>query len=222
MPKVDPKKNTRVTFAIAADEPVGIVIAAFNSRLSRIYQWDLSTDTFTPGQFLKGRATVETISDDGRLFAYRADAYHKIEQSYSCISRTPFFTALAFFPHHSCTYASIEFQIDGNILVVSEQEDLPWVKGYHLIHERITPGFPGKILRRASQEELDRIHQRHRERQTWLSQSPTEDPRRNRTLFVTGNKILTSTGIPGERKLLAEFLREPFEAIEPPDWAHKW
>lgn len=126
------------------------------------------------------------------------------------------------FPHHSCTYASIEFQIDGNILVVSEQEDLPWVKGYHLIHERITPGFPGKILRRASQEELDRIHQRHRERQTWLSQSPTEDPRRNRTLFVTGNKILTSTGIPGERKLLAEFLREPFEAFEPPDWAHKW
>lgn len=59
-----------LTFAIAKNAPVGVVIETYTSRYSRIHRWDLETDTVTPGQFLKGRAGFQPESACGILPLY--------------------------------------------------------------------------------------------------------------------------------------------------------
>lgn len=220
----NPKLNTRVTYAIARDIPMGVVIAAFNSRLSRIYQWNLKDNTFTPGQFLKARAMVMSISADGRYYAYRVEASHKREQSYTCIARVPFFTALAFFPHPPYDHSVVQFLDNGDIFVLAKRKNLRWVKEYGEVKERIIPGFKNQILRNWKDLNLGFVDQVIARSGLSLPSSwdDQQDHHRQRRIWTENDELHVKSLVTGSSSLLAEFPREPFVEIEPPDWAKQW
>ncbi len=223
-----PKLKTTITFAIARDAPVGVVIAAYNSRLSRVFHWDLTNDTFTPGQFLKARAYVLSISADGRYFGYHVHASHKREQTYACVARLAHFTALGFFPYYvfymwnSSYRPIIQFLENGDIFVLAERANLPWEKDFHLVQERVSPGFKHKIIRSWNEmtpKLLDQILERLglRSHNHWDNQVNGR-----RRFFTKSNGLHSVDKLTGIQDLLAEFPKLPFEEIEPPDWAKEW
>jgi hypothetical protein len=66
--------------------------------------WDRATDTFTGGQWLKKSvyAMDSRLSPDGRHFIYSvhdANPDTRATNHYTVLSRVPWFTALALFPH---------------------------------------------------------------------------------------------------------------------------
>ncbi len=89
-----------LSFAIASEAPIGVVIASYAARHSQMYLWNTDTDEFTAGQFLKGRSYVQSISADGVYVAYSADTLSRRVWSFHAVSKPPYYTALAFFPTH--------------------------------------------------------------------------------------------------------------------------
>jgi len=136
-----------LTIGIARDEPIGVVVAAFSGRLSRMYLWDTKSDEFTPGQFLKGRAFVIDISPDAKYMVYHAHAFHKKEQEYLAISHPPYFSAVGFFPVHFTRGFDANFVDSKTLRLSAERRELSFVKGYDKILERIEPNCPLTIIR---------------------------------------------------------------------------
>ena len=63
-------------------------------------KWRLTDDTFEEGQWFKGRIYERRcdLSPDGALLIYFAATYKKPLESWTAISRPPYFTALALWP----------------------------------------------------------------------------------------------------------------------------
>lgn len=200
--------NVGLTFAIAEDAPIGVILATYSGKLSRTFAWDTRKDTITPGQFLKGRVNLTAISPDGKYYAYRAESLQKIRQAYTAIAKPLFFTALAFFPHSPNTSVVVEFLDNGDIEVLSERDDLFYVDNYILIQERIAPGFPHTIHRTG----------------TWSYGQAQDclDPHNPRRIYAEGFSLFAETLESGEIKHIGDFPRERFEPIEPPEWAKVW
>src|SRR5689334_3590633 len=91
-------QTCRVSLVVAADAPVAVVCEAFSQRLSRMFLWNLADDVFTAGQMLKGAATALDISNDGKYLLYHVSASSTKGNNWTCVSKPPYFTALAFFP----------------------------------------------------------------------------------------------------------------------------
>lgn len=199
--------DSGVTFAIAKQAPVGVVIMAHSHRLSRVYSWDTNTDTFVPGQFLKARAQVLDISDDGKYFSYHAEnSYSRGENRYSCISKLLYFTALAYFPGRNL----VEFQ--SRFTVVARKPVLSQI-GLHKGHpglEWITPNCPFKIV------------QYEEERQIGIRDEAI-DSRLHRKIWSFGLDLIAEKVKSKEQKVLATFpTHEDLIEIKPPDWAKVW
>ena len=162
---------------------------------------------FSAGWDFTSGASCLRISSDGRYIVYRVDAQHRLAQTYTCISKPPYFSALAFFPHASYTGALVEFRNNGELLVLSERWNSTR-KGFETIQERITAGCPFTIIRDGSPEippvdwEIDSYN--------------------NRRVWSEVNKLFAQEDGSDSPVLLKEFTREPFVAIEPPDWAKEW
>lgn len=124
-----------LTFAIARDAPVGAVIAAWSSRLSRMYRWDVENDTFEAGQFLKGRSRVLAISPDGKYVVYEAD---RMSITAIGVSHVPYFTAKAFFPRPSNNAHIVEFGADGVI-------DIQTIGYFDRIDHAVKEGFVERV-----------------------------------------------------------------------------
>lgn len=95
-----PPAPTRVFGYVAAEADVAVLLRRGPSKWVLMIRWDLVTDDFEAGQWLKARVYEAQcdLSPDGRLFAYRANdgQYQKeIGGVYDVISRPPYFTALA-------------------------------------------------------------------------------------------------------------------------------
>jgi hypothetical protein len=91
---VQPGKTT--THAIVArDADVAIVLRRGPTRHVRLLTWDLRDDTVRGGQWLVGTVHFGAcgVSPDGELFVYSA---RKGGRTFTCVSRPPYFTALAF------------------------------------------------------------------------------------------------------------------------------
>jgi hypothetical protein len=212
-----PKLNNRVTFAIARDKPLGVVIVTYNSKLSRVFHWDLTTDTFTPSQFLKARANVLAISADGKYFGYQAESYRRGGESYVCVAKLGWFTALAFFPY-SVYFRSpiIHFLDSGDIFVCTKRDPPAWFKStwqgfFEVAPDRITPGFDHQILRDWKKKQPNLLKQ-WLERiglngsSTWNDQN---DDHNHRIIFVRNNELLADSMVTDTEVLLATFVKEP-------------
>jgi hypothetical protein len=198
-----------LTFAIAKKAPVGVVIETYTSRLSRMHRWDLETDTFTPGQFLMGRATVEDISPDGRYVVYHATAYHQPVQNYLGVSHVPYFTALAFIEHRNWNSRLAVFREDGALVVDADREPSPLEIDGQAFSGRIDPGCPFPIIAESLWRETS-------------SRERAYDEPRSRWVAVDGDLLVATEKDTKLRKFIAAFRREPFEAVEPPEWATRW
>lgn len=196
-----------VSFALAAFEPVGVVVVAFSNRLSRVYRWDLQTDTFAPGQFVKARARVHDLSMDGRYVAYEAylaDYDHSaadIADSYLGIAHVPYFTAVAFFPALRAYEPCIRFRDEHWVDVRTGP-----VRDSGRLVERIESGSRFSFCR-------DRVPDR--------LPSSQRDPHGDRIVFSVGGSIYVRVE-GGPSQLLHTFERTPFDEVPPPEWAKRW
>jgi hypothetical protein len=98
MEPIDPRRERRFTTRthgiVARDADVAIVLRRGPARRVRLLRWNLADDTIEPGQWLAGSVVARDcgVSSDGALFVYFA---RKGEQTFTAVSRPPYFTALA-------------------------------------------------------------------------------------------------------------------------------
>lgn len=97
----------RLHVILAREAPVGIVLRRGPSKRVCTLHWNLKDDTFTLGQWLKGRIYERRsdLSPDGRHFLYFAmnGKWHQESLgSWTAISRTPYLTAITFYPKGDC------------------------------------------------------------------------------------------------------------------------
>lgn len=97
----------RLHALLASEEPVGVVFRRGPSKSVATYLWDREQDTFTLGQWLKGRIYERRsdLSPDGKYLIYFAMNGHWDEEAkgaWTAISRAPYLKALALYPKGDC------------------------------------------------------------------------------------------------------------------------
>lgn len=88
-------------YAILAREAArAVVFRRGPSKQVLLISWNMETDQFSEGQWLKGRIYERRcdLSPDGELLLYFAASWKGPYQSWSAISRPPYLTALALWP----------------------------------------------------------------------------------------------------------------------------
>lgn len=94
------RPSARAYAIVARSARVAVIFRRGPAKQVRMLRWDLATDEIEPGQWLSGRLYEERcdVSPDGRLVVYFAGKFKKAVDTFSAISRPPYFTALAFWP----------------------------------------------------------------------------------------------------------------------------
>ncbi|HVE15672.1 MAG TPA: hypothetical protein VNB29_03005 [Chthoniobacterales bacterium] len=92
--------STRLWVILAREAPVAAIFRRGSSRHVQLIKWNLETDTFEDGQWFKGRVYERRcdLSPDGGLLLYFAATYKEPLQSWTAVSKLPWFTALALWP----------------------------------------------------------------------------------------------------------------------------
>src|SRR5688572_16434106 len=109
----------RVHILLAQSTPYGVVIRRGPSKLVCTIGWNREDDTFTTGQWLKGRIYERRcdLSPDGRhliYFAMNGRWSSPSKGAWTAISRAPWLKALTFLPKGDCW--------NGGGLFVSDRE----------------------------------------------------------------------------------------------------
>ena len=204
-----------LSFAIAPKARVGVIIASFSGKLSRMYSWDLDTDQVTKGQFLKGRSKVLDLSANGKYVAYYVEAFHRNAQSWIGLSHPPYYTALAFLPTNHLFQRDAYFTHDGTFIFHTEEQWRYWEGDPPPPTTRIDAGCPFSIK---PESHVRRVMKS-------LKDSRSEeaiDAKRNRVLVARGNSILSRSLPLREESPLLTFEREPFESIKTPTEFRVW
>jgi len=87
----------------ATENAQALILRRAGKRLFNLIGWDRANDTFTEGQWIRKmvRDDACALSPDGQHFIYavqNADPDQPAGESYTVVSRAPWFTALALFP----------------------------------------------------------------------------------------------------------------------------
>ena len=181
-----------------------------------MYRWDVERDVFTPGQFVKARATVLALSPDGKYVAYYAEAHLRCFEAYVGVSHIPYFTALAFFKQAHLSWRAAHFVSSRKLRLLSTHEYMPIVPGFDQVVERIDPGCPFRIIRYGWPELRKRgFYIEHQNR------SCVEDEVRERQVAREGSELV-EVKENGMVRMIASFPKEKFEEVAPPDWAQTW
>jgi hypothetical protein len=96
----------RLFVLLARTAPVGVILRRGPSQWVQLIKWNTDTDTFEPGQWFKGRIYEDKcdLSPDGKLLIYFAKKsgnsfkHPDYGDSWTAISKPPYFTALALWP----------------------------------------------------------------------------------------------------------------------------
>ncbi len=98
----------RLWVILATEAHKGVIFRRGPSRWVQLILWDTDTDTFTTGQWFRGRVYAERsdLSPDGSKLVYFAAKQGMnlaknptYKDTWTAISRPPYFTALALWPH---------------------------------------------------------------------------------------------------------------------------
>lgn len=182
-----------------------------------MYHWNLTNNMFTPGQFVKARASVLAISPDGKYVVYYAEALSKRVQSYVAVSHLPYFSAHAFFLQFHCAVRCAKFHSPDLLEIWTMDHDRDYIEGRELIQERIEPGCPFEIRR---QEWTD---SKGNKLPPNLVDTTEATDTRTKRLYRCEGLDLVGYGRSGERVgVIATFPKEQFEGIVSPAWAQKW
>jgi hypothetical protein len=94
----------RLHVLLAREGRVGLVILHGRAKSVCTLLWDRRKDTFTLGQWMRGRIDIETcdLSPDGRHFLYSAQKRKYVDaisetQRWTVVSRTPYLKAVAYY-----------------------------------------------------------------------------------------------------------------------------
>jgi len=90
-------KTIRLDIWVSNIKPIAVLLVRFNKKsLNRLILWNLSDNSFIRGQWLT-KAIISPsrsmISPEGDCFAYAYDCYSEKHESYTILSKPPFFTA---------------------------------------------------------------------------------------------------------------------------------
>jgi hypothetical protein len=90
----------RLYVLLAREVRRGVIFRRGPSKYVLLISWDLQTDTFTAGQWLKGKVYERRsdLSPRGDLLLYFAGNQRPPYGTWTAISRPPYFTALALWP----------------------------------------------------------------------------------------------------------------------------
>jgi hypothetical protein len=119
---------------LARSAPVAVVFRRGPARSVCTLRWDRRTDTFTAGQWLKGRIYERRadLAPDGKHLIYFAmdGRWHRREArgSWTAVSRAPYLKALALYPKGDCWHGGGLFTGDATY----------WVNGGHDVPLRET------------------------------------------------------------------------------------
>ena len=92
--------SARISVLLARDADVGVVFRRGPSKQVLLLRWDLKSDSFEAGQWLKARIYERRcdLSPSGDRLVYFAASYRGPHQTWTAVSRPPYFTALALWP----------------------------------------------------------------------------------------------------------------------------
>ncbi|MGA2177905.1 MAG: hypothetical protein ABSH38_23330 [Verrucomicrobiota bacterium] len=98
--KSNAQSTARLWVLLARDARVAAILRRGPSRQVQLIKWDLRDDTFEHGQWFKGRIYERRcdLSPAGALLIYFAATYKQPLQSWTAISKVPWFTAVAMWP----------------------------------------------------------------------------------------------------------------------------
>lgn len=90
----------RLWVILARETRMGVIFRRGPSRHVQMIKWGRDNDTFEEGQWFKGRIYERRcdLSPDGTFLIYFAATYKEPLLSWTAISKTPYFTALALWP----------------------------------------------------------------------------------------------------------------------------
>jgi hypothetical protein len=118
-------ERCRLTVLFASRAPTGVVLRRGPTQWWHVTLWDLRKDRFQSGQWFHGRIYPEKcdVSPDGKLFLYFGGKFRSRDVetgygiAYTAVSRPPYLTALALWPHDS-TYGGGGLFVDDRTVVV--------------------------------------------------------------------------------------------------------
>jgi hypothetical protein len=102
--------------------PIVLLLRRGPTRWMQLVQWRTDTDTFTDGQWFHGQLYERrcSLSPDGQLFAYFVSKYgtrSPASETWTAISRPPYFTALALWPKGDAWCGGGVFQENRTLLL---------------------------------------------------------------------------------------------------------
>jgi hypothetical protein len=122
-----PESPCRLAVFLARKAPTAVILRRGPSDWSQLALWDREVDKFELGQWFHGRIYERRcdLSPDGRYFVYFAAKYgsglHKdpdgIGETWTAISRPPYFTALSLWPNIGAWYGGGIFAGDERVLL---------------------------------------------------------------------------------------------------------
>ena len=115
-----PPVPCRLAVYLSRKTQVAAVLRRGPSNWVQLLQWDRATDAITPGQWFHGRVYERRcdLSPDGKLFVYFAAKHGRrpsddgIGDTWTAISRPPYFTALALWANLGAWYGGGVFKTD--------------------------------------------------------------------------------------------------------------
>lgn len=154
----------RLFVLLAREALVGVILRRGPSAWVQMIHWDTKHDIFTPGQWFKGRVFGERcdLSPDGRLLVYFArrsgnSFFHSnYSDSWTAISRPPYFTALALWPLYWVEYGGGLFHSSDVVWLnhphIMEPHEDHQPQGLEIIQDRLTYRQTGVLAERMKRD----------------------------------------------------------------------
>lgn len=120
------KTTARLYCLLSRGSPQGVVFRRGPSSQVLLIKWDLDSDSFETGQWLKGRIYERRcdLSPDGELLVYFAADFRRSIGSWTAVSRPPFFTALALWPKGNCWGGGGLFASNSGLLLNHQNDEM--------------------------------------------------------------------------------------------------
>ena len=128
------KPTARLYVLLGREASQGVVFRRGPSRRVLLVKWNLDTDSFETGQWLKGRIYERRcdLSPDGELLVYFAADFRRSMGSWSAVSRPPFFTALALWPKGDCWGGGGQFSSNTQLILNHSDREMELAPGFSI------------------------------------------------------------------------------------------
>lgn len=138
--------QVRLYAILARRSPVAVIFRRGPSKQVLLIRWDTSTDTVEYGQWFKGRIYERRcdLSPDGDLLIYFAAKHKPPHNSWTAVSRPPYFTALAMWPKGDCYGGGGHFISQHRIALNHRDRETALAAGFDLPKQLRVEQFSGR------------------------------------------------------------------------------